>query len=52
MFRRSDKKRNIQQTPAINKGPDSHKWETKMEIMRLFSGKPDLKLKHIPKPAY
>jgi len=52
MFRRSDKKRNIHPAPAINKGPDSHKWETKMEIIRIFSGKPDLKLKQIPKSAY
>ena len=45
MFRRTDKKRNFKSKPVSNNGPDSHKWESKMEIIRLISGKPDLKLK-------
>lgn len=26
-------------------GPDSHKWDNKMEVQRLLSGKPDLEIK-------
>jgi len=29
-------------------GPDSHKWDNKMEVQRLLSGKPDLEMKGIP----
>ena len=51
MFRRSDKKRSFKSRPAPNNGPDSHKWETKMEIIRLISGKPDLKIKTFSGPV-
>jgi len=50
MLRRSDKKRNITSKPILNNGPDSHRWESKMEIIRLISGKPDLKLKTLSEP--
>jgi hypothetical protein len=29
-------------------GPDSHKWNNKMEVQRLLSGKPDLEIKGTP----
>ncbi len=29
-------------------GPDSHKWDNKMEVQRLLSGKPDLEIKGTP----
>jgi len=32
-------------------GLDSHKWATKMEIRRLLSGKPDLRIKVEPKTS-
>ena len=50
MFWRKDKKRNNKSAQPPNNGPDSHKWETKMEIIRLISGKPDLKLKSLSEP--
>ena len=28
--------------------PDSHKWDNKMEVQRLLSGKPDLEIKGTP----
>jgi hypothetical protein len=28
--------------------PDSHKWDNKMEVQRLLSGKPDLEIKYTP----
>jgi len=49
MLRRSDKKKNIKSPLAPNIGPDSHSWENKMEIIRLISGKPDLKLNTLSK---
>ncbi len=51
MFRRSDKKRNSKSRPVINNGPDSHRWETKMEIIRLISGKQDLEIKAFSGPV-
>ncbi len=51
MFRRSNKKRNSKSGPVSNNGPDSHKWESKMEIIRLISGKPDSKLKTLSEPT-
>jgi len=44
-----DKKRAIKSKPTTYHGLDSHKWATKMEIQRLLSGKPDLKIKVAPK---
>ncbi len=44
-----DSKRAIKPKPAIYHGLDSHKWATKMEIQRLLSGKPDLKIKFTPR---
>ena len=29
-------------------GPDFHKWDNKMEVQRLLSGKPDLEIKGTP----
>ncbi|HUU20258.1 MAG TPA: hypothetical protein VMW72_24125 [Sedimentisphaerales bacterium] len=29
-------------------GPDSHKWDNKMEVQRILSGKPDLEIKGTP----
>ena len=29
-------------------GTDSHKWDNKMEVQRLLSGKPDLEIKGTP----
>jgi len=43
------KKRTIRSGMTINYVLDSHKWATKMEIIRLISGKPDLKIKSISK---
>jgi len=51
MFRRRDKKRNNKSAQPPNNGPDSHKWETKMEIIRLISGKPDLKIEPLSEPV-
>ncbi len=44
-----DNKRAIKSKPTTYHGLDSHKWATKMEIQRLLSGKPDLKIKVAPK---
>jgi len=49
MFWRRDKKRNNKSAQPPNNGPDSHKWETKMEIIRLISGKPDLTIEPLSK---
>jgi len=43
------KKGTIMPGMRINHMLDSHKWATKMEIIRLISGKPDLKIKAISK---
>jgi len=51
MLRRSDKKRSIKSRPAPCNTLNCHRWESKMEIIRLISGKPDLKLKTISEPA-
>lgn len=32
-------------------GPDSHKWDNKMEVQRLLSGKPDLEIEETPEAA-
>jgi hypothetical protein len=45
MKKLNDKKRTTKSTMTINPVLDSHKWATKMEIMRLISGKPELKIK-------
>jgi hypothetical protein len=37
-----DKKKTVKSKPPVCNWLDSHKWATKMEIRRLFSGKPDL----------
>jgi hypothetical protein len=47
MKKLSDKKRPIKSEMTINPMLDSHKWATKMEIIRLISGKPELKIKAI-----
>jgi len=44
-------KRTTKSKPVIHNAPDSHKWATKMEIHRLMSGKPDLKIKAASKPT-
>ena len=38
---------NESESPGCD-GPDSHKWDNKMEVQRLLSGKPDLKIKGTP----
>jgi len=43
-----NKKTGISKLLVYN-GLDSHKWATKMEIKRLLSGKPDLRIKAAPK---
>jgi hypothetical protein len=45
MKKPNDKKITIKSRMTINPVLDSHKWATKMEIMRLISGKPELKIK-------
>jgi len=45
MKKSNTKKRTIKPTLTINPVLDSHKWATKMEIIRIISGKPDLKIK-------
>lgn len=45
MKKLNNKKRTIKPTMTINPVLDSHKWATKMEIIRLITGKPDLKIK-------
>jgi len=47
MNKLNNKKRTIKSEMTINPVLDSHKWTTKMEIMRLISGKPELKIKAI-----
>jgi len=42
-------KETVKSRPPVYDGPDSHKWDTKMEVQRLFSGKPDLEIKEAPK---
>jgi len=51
MKRAIHEKRAIKFKPAICKELDCHKWASKMEIRRLLSGKPDLKIKVISKPG-
>jgi len=51
MSRRSNKKRNIKSRPAQYNVLDSHRWESKMEIIRLISGKPDIKIKPLSETA-
>lgn len=51
MFSRSEKKKNLKSKPAQFSGLDSHIWKTKMEIVHLISGKPDLKLKKLSEPT-
>jgi len=45
-----NKKTGISKLPVYD-GLDSHKWATKMEIRRLLSGKPDLRIKAYPKTS-
>ncbi|MFC1737877.1 hypothetical protein ACFL1G_02370 [Planctomycetota bacterium] len=40
-----NKKRKNKPEFTMYRRPDSHNWETRMEIHRLLSGKSDLKLK-------
>ncbi len=47
MKKLNNKKRIIKSQMTINPLLDSHKWATKMEIIRLISSKPDLKIKAI-----
>jgi hypothetical protein len=51
MLRRIDKKRSVKPRPAPCNTLNCHRWESKMEIIRLISGKPELKLKTISEPA-
>jgi len=44
-----DKKRATTWRPATYSRIDCHKWATKMEMHRLLSGKPDLKIKEAEK---
>jgi len=45
MKRLQDNKKISRYKRLVYGGLDSHKWATKMEIRRLLSGKPDLKIK-------
>lgn len=51
MLKLINRKRMTKFKLAIHNAPDPHKWATKMEIHHLMSGKPDLKIKALPKPA-
>ena len=51
MSRRTDKKKCLKSSPSQYSVLDSHIWESKMEIIRLISGKPELKLKTPSEPA-
>jgi hypothetical protein len=44
MIRLNRKKAIVKPRPAMYNGLDSHKWQTKIEIVRLISGKPDLRI--------
>jgi len=46
-----DKKKTVKPRPSVCNWLDSHKWATKMEIRRLFSGKPDLIIVEAPEAA-
>jgi len=46
MKRLVKKRRLIKFRHRIDNQIDCHSWETKMEIHRLLSGKPDIKLAH------
>lgn len=48
---RVDKKTTIKPRLTLCNAIDSHKWETKMEIVRLISGKPDLKIEGLAQSA-
>jgi len=37
-------KETVKSKPPAYDGLDSHKWDTKMEVQRLLSGKPDLEI--------
>lgn len=45
MRKARDKKTTGKSRPHAHSGLDSHKWATKMELRRLLSGKPDLRIK-------
>ena len=45
-----NKIRRTKSKPTIYSALNSHKWATKVEMHRLIAGKPDLKIKEIPKP--
>jgi len=45
MKRTKDKKDTGKSRPQASSGLDSHKWATKMELRRLLSGKPELRIK-------
>jgi hypothetical protein len=49
MRRLINKKRTIEHSAAIRDVLDTHQWPAKMEIHRLLSGKPDLKIKAVVK---
>ena len=51
MFKKGDKKRFLKPKPAPYNRIDCHRWENKMEIIRLISGKPELKLKTLSEPT-
>jgi|GEM_PF-6147155 hypothetical protein len=46
----NDKARKSRPRSAIRNQLNTHKWESKMEIHRLISGKPDLKITKHKKP--
>jgi len=45
------KKRTVRLNTGVRSDLDCHKWATKTEIYRLLSGKPELTIRKIPKPA-
>ena len=51
MKKPSDNNKTIKSKPPVYNWLDSHKWATKMEIRRLFSGKPDLIIQADPKTS-
>lgn len=45
----SNSNKTIKSKPSLYYGLNAHKWATKMEVRRLLSENPDLKLKANPK---
>ncbi|MFZ2145732.1 MAG: hypothetical protein WAV28_00815 [Sedimentisphaerales bacterium] len=49
MKKTGDSNKKIKSRPSLYYGLNAHKWDTKMEVRRLLSGKPELELIPAPK---